>query len=260
MIVRHPEAQQRRAKSRHERPFPRRGSLPRFRCGSTSFVDHSSHLVRGSLALLKTQAILHATLSELGRGSIVTIDVEWARQEKPNIEELLDRIGERHRVTVFYEPTSYTWRMMRFLEEDPAPRFDLCYLDGAHTWFVDALAFFLADRLLRPGGWIIFDDLDWTVATSPSRKESKGPRSMPLDEQTTLQVERIYELLVKPHPSYHNFRVEDGWAFAQKRDAKDMSTQPEQREIVTEQVVRVERVQVGLGAFLMRVANKFRGK
>ena len=163
-----------------------------------------------------------AALSELGRGSIVTIDLEWTRQAKPNIEALLDRIGERHRVKVFYEPTSYTWRMMRFLEEDSTPRFDLCYLDGAHSWFVDALAFFLVDRLLRPGGWIILDDLDWTYAKSPSLKHTEAVRGMPTDEQTTPQVRKIYELLVKTHPNYHNFRIEGGWAFAQKRDGQDL--------------------------------------
>jgi len=147
--------------------------------------------------------------------------------------------------------------MMRFLEEDPAPRFDLCYVDGAHSWFVDALAFFLVDRLLRPGGWIIFDDLEWTYAASPSQAEVV--RNMPLDEQTTPQVKKIYELLVKAHPNYHNFRIEDGWAFAHKRDTRGMSTQFE-REIVTEQIVRVERIQVGLGGFLMRVIRKLRAK
>lgn len=199
-----------------------------------------------------------AALSELGRGSIVTIDQEAVRDETPNIEELLDRVGERHRVKVFYEPTSYTWRLMRFLEEDPTPRFDFCYLDGAHSWFVDALAFFLVDRLLRPGGWIIFDDLHWTYASQPSMKEIfEWVRRMPLDEQTTPQVKKIYELLVKTHPNYHNFRVEEEWAFAQKRDTKDIGTAAGEREIVTEQIVRVERV--GFGEFLMRVVNKLRG-
>jgi len=200
-----------------------------------------------------------AALSELGRGSIVTIDLEWTRKATPNIEELLERIGERHRVKIFYEPTSYTWRMMRFLEEDPTPRFDLCYLDGAHSWFVDALAFFLVDRLLRPGGWIIFDDLEWTFATSPTLWERESVRSMPLDEQTTPQVKMIYELLVKTHPNYQNFRVEEGWAFAQKRDTEDISAPVGQREIVTEQIVRVERIKVGLGGLLMRIVDKLKG-
>lgn len=200
-----------------------------------------------------------AALSELGRGSIVTIDLECARHATPNIEELLGRIGERHRVKMFYEPTSYTWRMMRLLEEDPAPRFDLCYLDGAHSWFVDALSFFLVDRLLRPGGWIIFDDLDWTYATSPLLKESEWVRNMPPDERTTPQVRKIYELLVRTHHNYHNFRLEDGWVFAQKRDAH-AGVHAGQREIVTEQIVRVERVHLGLGSFLMKIVNKLRGE
>lgn len=201
-----------------------------------------------------------ATLSELGRGSIVTIDLESARKITPNIEELLERIGERQRVTVFYEPTSYTWRMMRFLEENPVPRFDLCYLDGAHNWFVDALAFFLVDRLLRPGGWIIFDDMNWTYATSPALKNTEEVRKMPADEQTTPQVRKIYELLVKTHPNYHNFRLEEDWAFAQKRPTPSANTSAAQPQIVTEQIVRVEKVEVGLGAFLLRVLKKLRGK
>jgi predicted O-methyltransferase YrrM len=201
-----------------------------------------------------------AALSELGRGSIVTIDLESAREERPNIEELLDRIGERHRVTVFFEPTSYTWRMMRFLEEGGGPRFDLCYLDGAHSWFIDALAFFLVDRLLRPGGWIIFDDLDWTYATSITLKDSEWVRSMPVDEQTTPQVRKVYELLVETHPHYHNFRIEAGWGFAQKRDTRYLDVPPGQIQIVSEEIVRVKRVHVGLGALLIQVVKKLRRK
>ena len=70
----------------------------------------------------------------------------------------------------------------------------------------------------------------------------------------------FFDRLVKTHPNYHNFRTEEGWAFAQKRDTKDINTPAGQREIVTEQIVRVERIQVGLGEFLMRVVNKLRGK
>lgn len=98
-----------------------------------------------------------------GRGGhITTIDFVSARHREPNIEGLLGKFGLRNLVTIHYEPTSYTWRLMKLLEEDDSPRFDLCYIDGAHSWFVDGFAFFLVDRLLRPGGWIVFDDLDWT--------------------------------------------------------------------------------------------------
>ena len=158
-----------------------------------------------------------AALARLGRGSIVTIDLLSARAAQPNIEGLLTQVGERDRVTVFYEPTSYTWRLMKFLEQSPIPSFDFCYLDGAHSWFVDGLAFALVDRLLRPGGWIIFDDVDWTYATSPALSTTDWVKNMPSDERDTPQVKKVFDLLVKTHPDYSNFRIEEGWAYAQKK-------------------------------------------
>ena len=38
------------------------------------------------------------------------------------------------------------------------PIFDYVFIDGAHTWMLDALAFLLVDRLLRVGGYVDFDD------------------------------------------------------------------------------------------------------
>jgi predicted O-methyltransferase YrrM len=198
---------------------------------------------------------MSAALAAMGGGSIVTIDLESARNAKPNIEELLTAVGQRDRVQIFYEPTSYTWRLMKMLEQSPIPQFDLCYLDGAHNWFVDALAFFLVDRLLKPGGWIIFDDLDWTYASSPALKDSEYVRNMPADERTTTQVRKIYELLVKTHPSYDDFRVESEWAFAHKRQTSRANGAVD-RQIVTEKIVRVEKTHVGLGDFLTRCAQK----
>ena len=157
-----------------------------------------------------------AALEEEGGGSIITIDLEWTRNATPHIEELLGKIGQRDKVTCYYEPTSYTWRLMKFLEENPTPRFDFCYFDGAHNWFVDGLAFFLVDRLLRPNGWIILDDLDWTYAKSPTLKNRDIVKAMPVEERETPQVRKVYELLVMTHPCYGDFRTEDGWGYAHK--------------------------------------------
>ena len=44
-------------------------------------------------------------------------------------------------------------------------------------------------------------------------------QSMPQDERTTPQVRKIYELLVKDHANYHNFCVEHGWVYAQKKES-----------------------------------------
>jgi predicted O-methyltransferase YrrM len=193
-------------------------------------------------------------LQDLDGGHITAIDLEIVRDGEENIERFLDEAGLRSLVTVHYEPTSYTWRLMRMLEEDTGPRFDFCYLDGAHDWFVDGFAFFLVDRLLRPGGWIIFDDLDWTFASSGTLSQTERVRAMPDDERVTPQVRKVYELLVKTHPSYGNFQVVDDWAYAQK--LRTPAASGGQREVVREVVVQRERY--GLGAVVVNAARRAR--
>lgn len=163
-------------------------------------------------------------LEELGGGKITTIDLLSARDAEPNIDQLLGSLGLSKFATVFYEPTSYTWRLMKMLEEDPSPRFDFCYIDGAHDWFTDGFAFFLVDRLLEPGGLIIFDDLDWTFESSPTLKDTERVKKMPQDEKGIPQVSKVFELLVRPHPSYGEFTKKDGWAYARKISTKSKTS------------------------------------
>ena len=185
-------------------------------------------------------------LDELGVGHITTIDLLSAREAKPNIDQLLGSLGLTSFVTALYEPTSYTWRLMKMLEDVPSPRFEFCYIDGAHNWFTDGFSFFLVDRLIKPGGLIVFDDLDWTYESSPSLKNSEKVRRMPQDEKSTPQIRKVYELLVKTNPAYSDFMEKDGWAYARKMstDTKLLSD-----EIRTEVIYQ----QVGLGAAILRI-------
>ena len=220
----------------------------------TNFIEE--HNIKDILELGFAHGVstcyLAAALSRIQGGTIVTIDRETARQREPNIETLLARVGECDRVKFLYEATSYTWRLMKFLEESHFPTFDMCYIDGAHTWFVDGFAFYLVNLLLKPGGWIIFDDLNWTFANSPSLKNTEGVIRMPQDEKTTPQVRKVYELLVKPHPDYHNFLVDGKWAFAQKKDNK--FTISHEREIIVEKIIQKEYF--GLGQFFKQAVKK----
>ena len=100
---------------------------------------------------------------------------------------------------------SYNWSLMRALEAAGEPCFDYVYLDGAHTWAIDALAFFLSDRLLAAGGYLDFDDYRWTLAGSPSMKPEVFPdvRRLYTDEQIgEAQIARVVDLLVRPDPRY----------------------------------------------------------
>jgi predicted O-methyltransferase YrrM len=190
-----------------------------------------------------------ATIDNLGQGHITTIDLESARDETPNIELLLGDLGLKKYVTV-----SYVWRLMMMLEEHPTPQFDLCYVDGAHNWFTDGFAFFLVDKLLAPGGWVVFDDLDWTYETSPSLKNTPLVKSMPRDEKTTPQVRKIYELLVKPHPDYDSFLVKNGRAFARKTSSIVRTTDSVRQEVI------YQKEYVGLGAVVSKAAKRLLGR
>jgi hypothetical protein len=100
---------------------------------------------------------------------------------------------------------SYNWSLGKLMgQHKGAPIFDYCFLDGAHTFAIDALNYFLCDRLLRVGGYMDFDDYTWKI-----RGSSLDPMLVPAmslqytDEQiATAQVEMIVEHLVRTDPRY----------------------------------------------------------
>jgi predicted O-methyltransferase YrrM len=106
---------------------------------------------------------------------------------------------------------SYNWSLMSVLAEHPGPVFDYVFLDGAHTWAHDALAFLLADRLLVPGGYVDFDDYRWTLAASPSMNPGAFPEIEALysDEQIAArQVALVVDLLVRRDASYEEIAAD----------------------------------------------------
>lgn len=178
-----------------------------------------------------------AALDELARGHIVTIDNESARRRSPDIHTLLERTNLHRYVTPIYAHTSYNWELMRFLQahrrgEPEAPTFEFAFVDGAHTWEVDGLAFFLVDRLLEPDGWVLFDDVHWTLAASPTVRDSPRVKALSEEERRTPQIMRVFSLLAMQQPGYDGFRVEGNWAWAHKQAGADRAP-PERRMAAT---------------------------
>ena len=140
-----------------------------------------------------------------GRGELHLFDFE------DRLEPVMDRLREAGHETAVAHPNSrkimdsYNWSLMRLLEERREPVFDYVYLDGAHVWAVDALAFLLVDRLLKPGGLVEFDDYHWTIERSPSMNPRAFPAADRLytPEQIEVpQVELVVDLLVRRDPRY----------------------------------------------------------
>ncbi len=168
-----------------------------------------------------------AALEEVGHGHLTTVDLEPAREwQEPAIEDLLERTGLAPQVTIVREHTSYTWFLKRKIAEQTRnrtcrPLYDFCFLDGAKNWTIDSAAFFLMDKLLLPGGWLLFDDLQWTYSSKKAEGKQKSDgvslHAMGPDELEQPHIELIFQFLVMQHPDYANFRIKDNWwAWAQK--------------------------------------------
>jgi predicted O-methyltransferase YrrM len=100
---------------------------------------------------------------------------------------------------------SYNWSLMKVIRDNPDPIYDYVFIDGAHTWLHDGLAYFLVDRLLKPGGHVDFDDYDWSFAKSPSLRPSEFPKTAEWytpEQIEARQVALVVDLLVRRDPGY----------------------------------------------------------
>jgi len=165
-----------------------------------------------------------AALQETGTGHILTIDNRFAQDNEPSIESLLERAALSAYVTPVYAHSTYVWELMRLIEEQSLegvcrPRFDFCFNDGAHLWGVDGFAFFLVDKLLRSGGWVLFDDLSFSPGMDMP-PDTAWVRDLSDEERATPQMTKVFDLLVRQHGGYGNIRADLkwglGWGWAQK--------------------------------------------
>ena len=172
-----------------------------------------------------------AALEANGEGTIVTVD-HGAAHYDPTPEAILNRVGLAHLVAIVREHSSYNWFLKNQVERQSdangncEPIYDFVFLDGSHNFDIDGLAVILIEKLLRPGGWLLLDDLDWTYERNPWVAPELAPDGNarpfgPLSEEQRRapQVGAVFELIVKQHPSFGHLIREDEWyGWAQKRE------------------------------------------
>ncbi len=161
-------------------------------------------------------AYLAGAIQDIDSGTLTAIDLISARNYEPNIHWILESAGLSHFVQIHYEARSINWQLMKLLEANQYESYDFCYLNTAHSWYDTGLAFCVAERLLKPDGWVIFDNLHYTFRDSIHR-EKLWVKRMPEEEQLSPQVERVFELLVETNPHFGSFRRIGRFGFAQKR-------------------------------------------
>ena len=157
-------------------------------------------------------AYLAAAVAANGGGRVVSVDVARHVYEDPSPAETLERTGLTDLVElVRLEHSSYTWWLRALLHESDRPRFDFCFLDGAHDWHVDGLAVVLIERLLHDGAWLVLDDLDWSYATG----RGPVPPHLSDEERAARGVREVFDVVLAGHPAFDELRVVDGavgWA------------------------------------------------
>ena len=200
-----------------------------------------------------------AALEENGDGGhVTTIDCVVAKERKPDIVSLLKSMGLSDFVTPVLAARSYTWELMKLIEAQTKdgvtePLFDFVFIDGGHTWDSDGFSFLLADRLLKPGGWVLFDDVIWTPAASAGEA---WVDAMPAEERDVAHVEKIFNLLVVPHPDYDSFEFDGIWAWGRKKpDASAATARP---DVVADIYARTNKARRGF--LLRRYVKKLFGK
>ena len=163
----------------------------------------------------KGSAYLGALASMKGVRAIC-IDNATARDRSPSAEETVRRARVEPYVELVYADTGYNWWLMRQMESGQSARFSLVYLDGAHEWDPDALAFLLMSDLVLPGGYLVLDDLDWTFASSRSSGIVERRKTLPADYVDEAHVRKVWTLLVQRDPTWGDLREVDSWAIARK--------------------------------------------
>jgi SAM-dependent methyltransferase len=73
--------------------------------------------------------------------------------------------------------SGYHFELARGVFEKKLPPFDLAYVDGGHVFHLDAPATCLLKELCKPGGYMIFDDWGWSLASSPTMNPTVRPQT-----------------------------------------------------------------------------------
>ena len=163
-----------------------------------------------------TSCVMGAAAAETG-GKVVTVDISLL--QPVSVRTLKSHVGLGDELEVVVDPLGYNWYLADLIEKQTVkgvcqPTFDLCFLDGAHEWQPDALALFLAVKLLKPGGWLVLDDLDFNLRSMPTWKESHGHLSD--RELDTCQMSMVWNVVARQHPELTAFNVTEsgrvGWA------------------------------------------------
>jgi predicted O-methyltransferase YrrM len=161
-----------------------------------------------------------AALEENGIGHLTSVDSTRWRWHEPTPQEVLEKAGLSQFVTLDKKSSTYAWFLKCEMEscmDDSGtvrPKYDFIFLDGAKNWSTDGITVIVAERLLRPGGWLLLDDLGWNYkkhAPDSLQHYEIDITKLSESERSEPHLRAVYDLLVRTNPAFDEFVVQDNW-------------------------------------------------
>jgi hypothetical protein len=166
---------------------------------SRQFVEMAAHLVERSIGPIRIAEIgvdKGASTREVAKllreGDVFDLYDRESCDLFSNLDSVLANC--RGEVTIHANSTrlmdSYAWHLAKQLtqmlrEEKDTAIWDLVYLDGAHTFPVDAPATCCLKEMIKVGGHLVFDDMDWSYSVSPTLSKNAEALKRFTDEQNS---------------------------------------------------------------------------
>ncbi len=161
-----------------------------------------------------------SALDENGTGHLTSVDSTRWQWQNPTPGEVLEKAGLSKFVTLDKNYSTYAWFLERELESAMdtggmvRPKYDFIFLDGAKNWSTDGITVVVSERLLRPGGWLLLDDLGWTYekhCANKTRHYEIDLTKLSDSERTQPHLRAIFDLLIRTNPAFDEFVVQDDW-------------------------------------------------
>lgn len=126
-----------------------------------------------------------AAAAKAGDGHLRCVDAETPAWQGRTAEDLVRCAGLADACSICFN-TDARWYLLDLFRDMPGRWIDLAFIDASHTVEVDAFVTLALWTHLRPGGLLVFDDLDWVPAVH-------GPPDMEFSRPSVSHVRTLFE-------------------------------------------------------------------
>ncbi len=130
-------------------------------------------------------------------------------RELPEIKCDYVQVGNTHKT---YD--SYVWNLSNLVFQMRNDKidgiFDVVYLDGAHNLIHDGLACCMLKEMIRPGGYVVFDDVNWSYEISHTcnpKVNSVVKNGFTHEQICDCQVKRVIRLFMERDEHFEKIKM-----------------------------------------------------